>query len=138
MAIAIALIYVAVLLLAWLFQTNLIFFPAKLSSNHEFRKDVSVEEVNMDTPDGEKINGLFFQSNSKRVILYFHGNAGCLDSWQYVWDDVSGKGFNLFIIDYRGFGKSTGNISEKGFYTDAQTAYDYLLRRGFLADSIVV
>jgi uncharacterized protein len=131
------LFYVSVLLLAYLFQTKLIFFPTKLSQAHPFRRDVPCEEVFLTTPDGEKINGLFF-SGSEKVVLYFHGNAGSLDSWQFVWEQFQETGVSLFIIDYRGYGKSTGSISEKGLNTDARTAYDYLLKRGFVGNNIIV
>src|SRR5438045_757298 len=94
MVYAVIVIYVLMVLAAYLFQTNLIFFPTKLPVQHSFRVHDGLEEVFLDTPDGEKINALFFPSASKRVILYFHGNAGCLESWQYVWDDLKSTGYS--------------------------------------------
>lgn len=130
--------YLLAVLLAYLLQTKLLFYPAKLHSDFKFRADRSHEEVFLVTPDSEKINGLFFPASNDKVILYFHGNAGSLEEWQFVYRDFDSLGFNFFIIDYRGYGKSTGNISEAGFYKDAQAAYDFLLARGFTADNIVV
>jgi fermentation-respiration switch protein FrsA (DUF1100 family) len=138
MAIALILIFIAIIALAWLFQTRLIFFPSRLPSDHIFRNDLQHEEVFLTTSDSVSINALFFPSAGNKVILYLHGNAGCLDSWQYAWDDFRMPEYNFLIIDYRGYGKSTGRISEDGFYTDAQSAYDYLLKRGFLPENIVV
>jgi hypothetical protein len=132
------LIYLSVLLLAFLVQTRLIFFPTRLSDDHPFRTDVPAEEIFLQTPDNEKINGLFFPGSSKKVILYFHGNAGSLDSWQYVSDQFRELGLNVFMIDYRGYGKSTGSISERGLNTDGRAAYDYLLQRGFVPADIIV
>ncbi|HEY5744481.1 MAG TPA: alpha/beta hydrolase [Chryseolinea sp.] len=137
-AVFLVLAYLLVVLLAYLLQTKLLFHPTKLRSDFKFHTDSEHEEVFLASPDGEKINGLFFPAPSDKVILYFHGNAGSLEDWQFVYHDFESLGFNFFIIDYRGYGKSTGNISEAGFYQDAQAAYDFLLARGFEADHIVV
>src|SRR5690349_1063223 len=103
--------YIAIIILAYSIQTKLFFHPEKLSDGHEFDKSLGSQEVFLSTPDGEKISGLFFPAPSDTVILYFHGNAGSLNSWQYVYEDFRRLGINFFIIDYRGYGKSTGEIS---------------------------
>ncbi len=120
-------------------QTKYIFFPEKLDSNYTFEnQDNITEEVFIKTTDNETINGLFFKANSEKVILYFHGNAGSLKSWQYIYTELKPLGYNILIIDYRGYGKSTGKISEKGLYTDAQSAYNYLINKGFKESNIVI
>ncbi len=120
-------------------QTNYIFYPEKLSQNYQFANfDKICTEVMIKTPDGETINGLFFDKGSEHTILYFHGNAGSLSSWQYVYRDLEFLGFNLLIIDYRGYGKSSGQISETGLYTDAQASFDYLLGKGFKKEKIII
>lgn len=134
----IAFAYVIIITLAFSLQTTLFFHPEKLSESHKFDSTLPSQEVFLTTPDGEKINGLFFSAQHTKVILYFHGNAGSLNSWQYVYEDFRVLGYNFFIIDYRGFGKSTGDISERGLYMDAQTAYEYLLGKGFAANNIIV
>jgi fermentation-respiration switch protein FrsA (DUF1100 family) len=133
-----AIIYLSVIFLAFLLQTRLIFFPSKLSRDHSFRTDVPNEEVFLQTADNEQINGLFFPGSSEKVILYFHGNAGSLEGWQHVYDQFQDLHLNVFMIDYRGYGKSTGSISEQGLNTDGRAAYDYLITRGFGANDIIV
>src|SRR5688500_11766163 len=100
-----------------LFQSKLIFFPGKLAADYRFAAPTA-EEIFISTIDGETINALFFPRNNAAVILYLHGNAGDLSSWQYVADDFTSHGYSFLIIDYRGYGKSTGKITEKGLYND--------------------
>ena len=96
------------------------------------------EEVFLKTPDGETINGLFFRGTREEVILYFHGNAGDLSGWQFVAEDFLPSGFGVMIIDYRGFGKSTGTISEKGFYQDAEAAWQFLTTQKQISASNII
>jgi uncharacterized protein len=131
-------VYISVIMLGCGIQKKIIFQPTKLSSDFKFRSEFNFEEVFLSTSDGNKINGLFFPDSSNKVILYFHGNAGSLDSWQFVYNSFRSLGYNFFIIDYRGYGKSSGKITEEGLYIDAQTAYNYLLNRGFKDNQIVV
>ena len=127
--------YVFVVALAWIFQEKLIFFPRPVAMDFKFENG---EEVFLSTTDQVELNALFFPAPSDRVILYFHGNGGSLDSWQLVEQNFRSLGYNFFIIDYRGYGKSTGEISESGLYTDAATAFDFLLRKGFSADKVII
>jgi uncharacterized protein len=139
-AIIIIVLYLTGVLLLYFFQTRLIFHPGKLSPDHKFRTVPVRTEVFLKSQDGESINGLFFQGEDKRkVILYFHGNAGDLGGWQFAAEDLLPSGFSVFIIDYRGYGKSTGSISESGFYYDAEAAYDFLTsEKKFKPDSIII
>jgi len=130
--------YLVIVFLAYLLQSKLLFHPTKLQADFQFSTDRPHHETVISTPDGETISGLFFPAPSDTVILYFHGNAGSLEGWQFVYDDFASLGYNFLIIDYRGYGKSTGTISEKGFYIDAQASYDYLIARGFKPQNIVV
>jgi fermentation-respiration switch protein FrsA (DUF1100 family) len=111
---------------------------AKLSSDYHFDNTNPHEELFIETDDHEYINGLLFKTDSKKVILYFHGNAGALDSWQYIYDKLMVSGVNVLIIDYRGYGKSTGKITEEGLYKDGQAAYDFLVQKGFKKDNIIL
>jgi fermentation-respiration switch protein FrsA (DUF1100 family) len=97
------------------------------------------EEVFISTEDGERINGIFYGGTRSEVILYFHGNAGDLSGWQFVAEDFTEQDYNILIIDYRGYGKSSGAISERGFYHDADAAYDFLIReKNFNPQDIIV
>ena len=130
--------YVIAIVLLYALQRRLIFYPGRLPSNYEFSTARYGQEVTLTTDDGERISGLFFPNRSETVILYFHGNAGDLSGWQFVSEDFAPLGFNFMIIDYRGYGKSSGSISERGLYKDADAAYHYLLEKGFSAENIII
>jgi fermentation-respiration switch protein FrsA (DUF1100 family) len=88
------------------------------------------EEVNFKTNDGKLLNGWFVPvKNAKVTVLYCHGNAGNIYHRLHKVKFFYDMGVNFFIFDYRGYGKSSGNPSEKGLYKDAQAAYDYIASR---------
>jgi uncharacterized protein len=138
-ALLVIIIFLVLVILLYIFQTRLIFYPGKLAPNFKYKLTSSDEEVFLTTKDGEKINGLYYEGSRPEVILYFHGNAGDLSGWQFVAEDFTAFGFSLLIIDYRGYGKSSGSISENGFYQDAKAAYDFLrTEKKFSAQQILV
>lgn len=122
------------------FQTSHIFFPQTIKQDFKYSPVAGIvpEEVFINEQDSTRINELFFKGSSGKVILYFHGNAGGLDSWQYIYKYYHDLDINFLIIDYRGYGKSTGNITEEGLYSDGKASYDYLVSKGFVPDSIIV
>jgi uncharacterized protein len=122
-------LYLIVIIILYALQTKLIFFPGKLPKSYKFRLGETGEEVFIKTADGENINALFFRGVRDDVVLYFHGNAGDLSGWQFVGEDFVQYGYNLLIIDYRGYGKSSGSISEEGFYADSEAAYGFLIQQ---------
>ncbi len=131
-------VYCAVILILYVLQTKLIFYPGKLLPAFTFKLGNNGEEIFLNTTDGERINALFFRGSRHDVILYFHGNAGDLSGWQFVAEDFTSLGFNFMIIDYRGYGKSSGIISEQGLYHDAEISFNYLIQKGFLPENILV
>jgi fermentation-respiration switch protein FrsA (DUF1100 family) len=132
-------LYVLVLIAAYFFQEKLMFFPQKLPANYQYSLGPNDKEVFIKTSDGETINGILFtKPGNSRIVLYFHGNGGALDSWQDVWPKLYPMNCNLLVIDYRGYGKSTGKFSEEGFYKDAEASYDYLTSNGYSADNIII
>jgi fermentation-respiration switch protein FrsA (DUF1100 family) len=72
------------------------------------------------------------------VTLYFHGNAGNVTHRALQILEITVAGSSVFMLDYRGYGKSEGRPSEKGLYKDAETGYRYLLDRGYRTQRIVL
>jgi hypothetical protein len=122
-----------------MFQEKLIFFPQKLDKNYQFSFDQKFEEVNIKTIDGVTLNGLLFKADSsKGLIFYLHGNAGSLNSWGEVASTYTDLNYDIFILDYRGYGKSEGSISgQKQLLQDIQTVYDEL-KKEYNEDDIIV
>lgn len=82
----------------------------------------------MKTADGILLNAILFKAkHSKGVIFYLHGNAGSIHSWGDVAEIYTALDYDVFMLDYRGYGKSEGEIdSEPQLYQDTQLAYDKL------------
>lgn len=112
-------------------QESLIFFPEKLSPGYAFDFDQEFEELYVPAKDGAKLHGLLFKAAApKGLVFYLHGNAGSVASWGWVAKTYTDLNYDIFVLDYRGYGKSEGSISsEKQFYEDAQAAYDQLKSR---------
>lgn len=128
-----------ILVSGFMFQTKLIFYPGQLPREFQFKLGKETEEIFLKTSDGEEINALFYSGSKKEVILYFHGNAGDLSNWQYIAEDFTRLGYNFFIIDYRGYGKSSGTITERGLYADAEAAYQFLMdEKRFRPDDLII
>jgi uncharacterized protein len=80
-----------------------------------------------DISPGVRINGLhFFRDNPQGLILYFHGNTRSIKGWARYALDFSRYGYDVVLVDYRGFGKSTGKRREKDMLNDMQFVYDTL------------
>jgi pimeloyl-ACP methyl ester carboxylesterase len=120
-------------------QEELIFFPTKLPANHVFRFNSTFQERYISTPDGHNLHGLLFKADSSAgLIFYLHGNAGGLDSWGEIAETYTKLNYDIFMLDYRGYGKSEGQISsEKQFHDDVQLAYEHV-KKEYPEEKIVV
>ena len=89
-----------------------------------------LEEVWLSVDDTVTIFGWFVDAGPNRpVLLWFHGNAGNISHRLANLSELFRLGLSVLIVDYRGYGRSTGSPSEAGLYQDAFTAYDYLNQR---------
>lgn len=135
-------IIVCVFLLYWYlgyFEKSNIYHPNKIIERNP--KDVGLvyEDVDLETEDGLQINGWFIPQNlPSATILFCHGNAGNdsdrLDTIQFF----HSLNWNIFIFDYRGYGKSQGKPSEIGTYIDTIAAYQYLESRKDIDKSKII
>ncbi|MDR2188906.1 MAG: alpha/beta hydrolase [Azonexus sp.] len=101
---------------------------------------LSYEDVWLDAAPEVKLHGWFVPHPSARgTVLLFHGNASSIGNW-LEWPRLFHHlGYAAFIIDYRGFGRSTGTPSEQGTHEDASAAWRYLTAtRGITAKDIVI
>lgn len=114
----------------YFFQEKLIFLPSQLPQEYAYSFVLPHEEFNLKTEDGAVLNGLHFKnSDSKGVILYFHGNAGDLSRWGEIALYFVEKQYDVVIMDYRTYGKSTGKLSPEALFDDAQLFYNYTLEQ---------
>jgi hypothetical protein len=120
-------------------QESLLFHPEKLEQdfNFEFRNDFV--ERNITTESGNTINTLLFkQEDAKGVIFYLHGNANSLKSVGNVSEHFLPLGYDVFLIDYPGYGKSTNEINDQEvLFNDVQFVYEDV-KRSYDEKNIVV
>lgn len=141
--------YLAIALLVFVAQASLLYLPHIPTRDIEQTPldiGLAFEELQLETPDGEVLHGWFLpgspgddETSRDTAVLILHGNAGNishrLDTLR-IWHAL---GYDSVIIDYRGYGKSTGEPDEEGTYTDARTAWQHLVgERGVPPGRIVV
>lgn len=110
-------------------QENLIFRPAPLPSDHRF--DIpGIEEIKVPV-DGATLSAIHLRLPEPAGLVFFlHGNAGNLQTWSTNIDFYRRVNYDLFMLDYRGFGKSTGTIeSEAQLHADVKAAWNLVAPR---------
>jgi hypothetical protein len=124
----------------YLSQPGMIFFPYAPLDATPNDWGLEYEDVSFRTDDGLGLHGWFIpHADSHRVLLFFHGNAGNISHRGESIVVFHRLGLNVFIVDYRGYGRSEGKPSEQGLYLDAGAAWRHLTQdRGFAPSDIVV
>ena len=119
-------IYIGVSILLYYLQDYVLFKPEKLDKDFQYFYDnQEVEEYNIETRDGAIINGLHFKvKKPKGVVLYLKGNSKSMRGWGKFAVDFMRHDYDVFMIDYRGFGKSTGRRTQKALKNDLQLIYN--------------
>jgi hypothetical protein len=121
-------------------QPAMVFFPYPALESTPKDWGLAYEDVTLSTPGGLRLHGWFVpREGARSVVLFFHGNAGNIS---HRGDSISifhRLGLNVFIFDYRGYGRSEGTPSEGGLYEDAAAAWAYLVEtRAFAPGDVVV
>lgn len=108
-------------------QEKIVFLPVKLPDDYVFDFPLDFREHVFRTPHNGKINALHFKvENPKGVILYYHGNADNLVRWGKIASEFTRFRYDVFVMDYRQYGKSTGPRKENYLFSDAQFCYNFL------------
>lgn len=126
-------------LLLFFFQERLVYMPTRDTNTTPKSWGLSWEEVTFTTSDGLKIWGWFVSAPKARgTLLFCHGNAGNLTHRGDSIQTFISLGLNVFIFDYRGYGKSEGSPTEKGTYLDGEGAFQYLTETRKISPSEIV
>jgi fermentation-respiration switch protein FrsA (DUF1100 family) len=127
--IPLAIAYGAVLVLVYLFQSHLVFFPGtgREAVVNPQSYGLRYEPVAIRTADGETLDAWWVPAEDARgAVLFFHGNAGNISHRLEYLQMFHRLRYSTLIVDYRGYGKSTGTPSEAGTYRDAEAAWEHL------------
>jgi len=124
-------------------QDRLIYFPD--IPERAVRSDpadigLAFEDLTLTTGDGERIHAWYIPADPSRgAVIFFHGNAGNIGHRLDTVRILNALGVDCLMIDYRGYGRSTGRPEESGTYLDAQAAWEHMTQvRGFARSEIVL
>ena len=122
------------------FANRQIFHPMKHPAGWwDVQGELGVEDVLISAADGVRLHGWWKEApGAELATLYLHGNAGNVTHRGSHILAVAEAGSSILVIDYRGYGKSTGRPSEAGLYADARAAYEWLREQGWPPERIVV
>lgn len=123
----------------YIFQSKVIFHPEKLPVDFQFAyENLNAEEKIVETEPGAKIDYLHFKvENPKGLVFYLKGNTKSIKGWGKFAIDFTRLGYDVFMFDYRGFGKSTGRRSVEALKNDSQFIYD-IAKKEFSEENIIV
>ena len=125
------------------FEHSQVYHPTRDAESTPDDVGRPAEEIGLNTSDGLRLHAWFFAAEkasprARFVMLFCHGNGGNLTSRPGYYRAILETGVSLLTFDYRGYGRSDGQPSEAGTYTDAATAYQWLRTRGFAPEHILV
>ncbi len=134
--------YGVLLLLLFVFQAKLVYYPqvGRELATTPLAAGLAFEDVWLDPEPGVRVHGWYVpRSQARGAVLFLHGNAGNI-AHRIDWLEMfHALGYATLMIDYRGYGRSTGSPSEAGTYADARAAWEHLTRqRGWSAQQLVL
>jgi len=126
----ISIAYAAICISFYFFQHFAFFRPERLAPSFTYKYPFPFEELNFDMEDGGRINAIHFKvPNSRGIVYYLKGNSKSIKGWGKFAKDFLSNGYDFFMMDYRGFGKSEGTRSQAKVFNDAQYIYKWLSER---------
>src|SRR5690242_17672434 len=118
------------------FANRAIYYPLKYPDGFwDAQHQLGASDVWLETPDGLHLHAWWVaREGAHFATLFFHGNAGNVTHRAAAMREIVAAGSSILMLDYRGYGKSDGRPTEKGLYIDGETAYAYLLGRGYRSE----
>jgi len=128
--------------LRW-FEYAVTFHPVGYQAGASWTPPANASDVWITTTDGIRLHGWFFETTNRpaaATFIFFHGNGGNISNIGWVGERLSSRGFDVLLLDYRGYGRSAGEVdSEVDLYADADAAYQYLTKtREVRPESVVL
>jgi fermentation-respiration switch protein FrsA (DUF1100 family) len=120
-------------------ESHSIYFPMKEIFTSPETVGLPYEEIYFETSDNKRLNGWLIPNDKARfTVIFCHGNAGNISHRIEKISLLYRLKLNIFIFDYRGYGKSQGSPSESGLYKDAIAAYDYLTKERKISENDII
>jgi alpha-beta hydrolase superfamily lysophospholipase len=123
------LIYLGICFIYYVLQERFIFVPLNFTETFKPAITSVCEEITFNTPYGGIIHGLLIKKQESRgLIFYLHGNTGNMKRWQFMAEELSDYGYDVFVMDYRGYGHSRGRRSEARMHRDVEFCFDEIVQ----------
>lgn len=120
-------------------QNRLLYFPTRAFAATPATLGLRADDLAVVAEDGVRLEGWRIRGDGTRALLFFHGNAGNVaDRLERAKMLNARFGFDIFLVDYRGYGRSRGSPSEEGLYRDARAVYAAAASAGFRPEQIVI
>lgn len=118
--------YIVANFIIYFAQERFLFKPEKLPKDFKFKyPNLNFQEYNLEKEPGVNINAIHFHiDDPKGVVIYLKGNSKSIKGWGKFAIDFTRMGYDVMMVDYRGFGKSTGKRTEDSIKDDLQYVYD--------------
>ncbi len=109
------------------FEWKNIYHPSRTIRFDPSHVGLEYEDINLVTEDDKRLHGWWIPHEDARgSLIFFHGNAGNIGDRVWMAKDLHELGLNIFLLSYRGYGRSRGIPTEKGTYKDARAAYEFV------------
>ena len=134
------LVYILGGIALYFLQDRILFRPVSLKKNYNYDFPEKHEDINIPINDNSNLNIVRFLSTdtvTKGVVLYFHGNKKNISWYAKYPPFFTRHGYEVWIIDYPGYGKSTGELTEENLYKWADLLYKFAETK-FSSDSIII
>jgi len=133
-------IYILVGIALYFLQEKILFQAKKLPESHSFSFTIPFREINLAVNNEKNLSIIQFtvpDSLCKGVVLYFHGNRENIERYGRFAINFTKNNYEVWMMDYPGYGKSTGERTEQIIYDDAKEIYK-MARARFAKDSIII
>lgn len=135
-------IYVVAGILLYLLQNKFLLHPEPLPQDQPYSFDKPFEERKVFFDSSIMFDIVRFKTSNdslrKGAVIYFHGNMNNIAYYAHFADNFTKHGYEVWMMDYPGFGKSTGELTEALLYTEADEVYKMVKAAGFTKDSIII
>lgn len=135
-----AFIYCVIGFALYFLQDKILLHPKALPADYVYHFNIPFKEINIEINKNENLNLVqFFPVDSirKGVVLYFHGNMTNINHYASAADNFTRHGYEVWMPDYPGFGKTTGELTENKLYNEALVVYR-LANTHYQKDSIII
>jgi uncharacterized protein len=132
-----AIVYLAGGLVLYAIQDHLLFHPLPVRRDHPYKFDRPFKELNLQQGKANLSIVTFPVTRAKGVVLFFHGNRENVSRYAAYASLLAKEGYEVWMIDYPGFGKSTGRRSESILYAQAETMYALAAQQWAAGDIII-